>query len=341
MNYEGPKSYREAGVDIDASDEAINSLLDILKYKREGLGAPIEMKGGFAGLVDFGEYGLSLCTDGVGTKMLVAEAMDKFDTVGIDCMAMNVNDMICIGATPLAFVDYLAVSKPDSEVIKEIAVGLNRGAELADVTIIGGETAELPEMINGYDLAGTALGFVKKKDLVDGTDISPGDLVVGIPSSGIHSNGLTLARKIVEGAKLPLHQKEVRLNKSVGEELLTPTVIYVKPILEILQFHEVKGMANITGGGLKNLLRMKKGVGFDIDEPLPILPIFQFLQELSEIDDKEMYTTFNMGMGFAIVASEEAVDGIIKTLKANNLDAEVVGRVVDKKGVAIGTEVLE
>src|SRR5438552_116994 len=226
-----------------------------LTYRRKGLGKPLTKIGHFTGLVDFGYYALSLCTDSVGTKVLVAKEMRKWDTIGIDCVAMNVNDMICIGAEPLAFVDYVAVSDYDREVARQIGIGLNRGAELANVSIIGGEIAVVPELVRELDLAGTCFGVVRKSKIIDGRAIRTGDVIVGLPSAGIHSNGLTLARRILRDASVTLSDPVSQEGRPWGDELLEPTAIYVKPVLRAIRKATIHGMAHITGGGLRNLVR--------------------------------------------------------------------------------------
>ena len=223
-------TYAQAGVDIDKKSRSISALVGHLKFKREGLGAPIDLPGHFTGLIDFGDYALTLCTDGVGTKLLVADAMRKWDTVGIDCIAMNVNDTICVGSEPIGFVDYIAIDRPDKKVTSEVGKGLERGAEMSNMTIVGGEIAVLPELVKGFDLAGTCLGMVKKNEIITGDAIKPGDALIGLPSSGIHSNGLTLARKIFEKNRIGYREKVKGLNRSVGMELLEPTTIYVRQV---------------------------------------------------------------------------------------------------------------
>jgi len=322
--------YSDSGVDQDMKGAAIKALTQHLK-KRKGFGKPIGDNKGFTGLIDFGDIALSLCTDGVGSKIMIAEAMDKWDTVGIDCMAMNVNDMICIGAEPLAFVDYLAVQKPDLRVASEIGKGLSKGAQMSNVTIIGGETALLPDMIKGLDLAGTCLGYVKKSDIIDGSKIKPGDALVGLRSTGIHSNGYSLVRKIFNDNALDYHKVYGKLGQALGLELLTPTAIYVKDVLKALKKFKVKGMAHITGGGLRNIIRLNKGVCFEITDPLPVPYIFEYLQSFG-IDEKEMYQTFNMGMGFLMVV--DGKDG--KRLAASIPGAKVVGKVAKGTGVRFG-----
>lgn len=319
-------SYKDAGVDIDKEEEAITALKDIVSFARKGFGAPL--KSDFTGLVDFGEYALTLCTDGVGTKLLVADEMKKWDTVGIDCIAMNVNDTICHGAEPLAFVDYLAVDEPNPELMKEIAKGLEKGAELSNMTLIGGETATLGDIVKGFDLAGTALGFIKKKDIIDGSEVKEGDKIIGLPSSGVHSNGFTLARKVVE---ISGYDYPDELDFGVlGEALLEPTKIYVKTVLEAVKKFQIKGMANITGGGLRNIKRINGDHGYFLDDPLKPQPIFDFLQKEGNISDREMYQTFNMGMGYCMVVSEEEAEDA-----ADFCGGKIVGSVVGGEGVKL------
>ncbi len=317
-------TYKEAGVDIEEEEEAIKAIRDSVLFARKGKGAPLESE--FAGLVEFGEFALSLCTDGVGTKLIVANKMEKWDTIGIDCIAMNVNDAICQGAEPIAFVDYLAMEEPDPELARQLGIGLQKGAEMANITIVGGETATLVEIIDGFDIAGTALGYVKKEDIIDGSGIETGDVIIGLPSSGIHSNGLTLARKIVDESDFDYHD-EVDLGL-IGEELLEPTEIYTEVVLEALKKHEIKGLANITGGGLRNISRMNIDYRYVIEDPIEPQPIFEFLQREGDVSDEEMYRTFNMGMGFVMVVPSE-----ISKEVAKDVGGKIVGRVEEGSGV--------
>lgn len=331
-------TYAKAGVDIDRKSQSISALVAHLGFKRKGFGKPLDIPGHFAGLIDLGDVALTLCTDGVGTKLLIADAMRKWDTIGIDCIAMNVNDTICVGADPIAFVDYIATDKPDEKKMAEVGKGLDVGARLSNMTIVGGEIAVLPELVKGFDLAGTCLGVVDKDRIITGQRIRPGDAVIALPSSGVHSNGLTLARKTIELAGLGYRKKVKGLPRSIGMELLEPTTIYVKQVLSVLDRHEVHGMANITGGGLRNLIRLKKGVGFEIEDPVKPNAIFQVLQELGGVSDQEMYQTYNMGMGYCIIAPEDEADGIVKRVARG---AKVVGRVVKKGGVRMPSLGLE
>ncbi len=304
--------YKDAGVDIDREGDFVSSLVSQLKFKR-GLSPSIGMH--FTSLVDIGDRYIAMNTDGVGSKVLVANEMKKWDTIGIDCIAMNVNDTICVGAEPLACVDYLAISQYNLDMAKQIGEGLNRGAQEANIEIIGGETATLPEIVNGLDLSGTVIGVVEKDSVVLGDEIEEGDLIFGIPSSGIHSNGLTLARKVLD-----LH--EDFHGRPVGYELLKPTRIYVREVLHLLEKCKPHGMVHITGGGLRNFLRLKK-MRYIIDSPLKPQEIFDLIMERSGVDYGEMYATFNMGMGFAIIAPEDCEEEIKRSIP----DPRVVGYV--------------
>ncbi len=332
-------TYVESGVDIEKEEKAIKGILSNIKSKRKGIGRPLG--GHYAGIIEFGENALVLCTDGVGSKVKIASYLRKWDTIGIDCIAMNVNDAICVGAEPLAFVDYLAIDDPKPEITKEIGKGLEDGAKLSNISIIGGETASLPEIINGFDLAGTCLAYVKKSEIVTGEKISPGDIIIGLKSSGIHSNGYTLARKIIEQSDFSYNSyfpNGIYPNKKIGDILLTPTKIYVKEIIELLKKVKVHGLAHITGGGLKNFPRLKKNVKFVIHDPLDVQPIFKFLQKYGNIDDEEMYKTFNMGMGFAIITNERDVEETIEILKIlSHSEVKIVGRIEKGRGISVPT----
>ncbi len=325
-------TYADAGVDIDKKSKSISALVGHLRFKRKGIGRPIDLPGHFTGLIDFGDIALTLCTDGVGTKLLVADALQKWDTVGIDCIAMNVNDTICVGSEPIAFVDYIAIDKPDEKKTAEVGKGLEAGAKMSNMTIVGGEIAVLPEIVNGFDLAGTCLGMVAKKDIVTGERIRPGDALIGLPSSGIHSNGLTLARRIFEENGIGYREKVRGLSRSVGVELLEPTIIYVKQIMSLIRKAEVRGMANITGGGLRNLIRLRRGIGFELTDPMRPQPIFRVMQDLGNVSDEEMYQTFNMGMGFSVVVPEEHARYALKLLGKGS---RIVGHAVGAEGIAV------
>jgi phosphoribosylformylglycinamidine cyclo-ligase len=330
-------TYQESGVDIEKEEQAIKAILSSIKSQREGIGKPLG--GHYAGMVEFGDYALVLCTDGVGSKVEIASKINKWDTVGIDCIAMNVNDAICVGAEPIAFVDYLAIDDPKPEITKELGKGLEKGAELSNISIIGGETASLPEIINGFDLAGTCLAYVKKSAIVTGEKIATGDIILGLESSGIHSNGYSLARKVIEFSKLSYKDKfpnGLYPDKTIGEILLTPTRIYVKEIMKLIKEVEVHGLAHITGGGLRNFPRINKNIKFVITDPFKPQAIFDFLQKQGNIDHKEMYQTFNMGMGFAVVVSEKDVDNAFNILnKFTTANVKIVGKIEEGSGIEV------
>ena len=324
-------TYSKAGVDIDGKSKAISSLVKELKFKRKGVGQMVRTEGLFASLIDFGDRYLTLATDGVGTKLLIAKELGIWNTVGIDCIAMNVNDTICVNSEPISFVDYIAIDRPDDAVTREIGIGLQKGAEMSNMEIVGGEIAVLPEIVNGIDLSGTCLGYVEKDRAVTGEACRKGDAIVSLRSSGMHSNGFTLARKVLSSSNVSLNDKVKGLSKTVGMELLTPTEIYVKQVLEITEDHTVHGLADITGGGLRNILRMKKGLKYVIDDPVDPAPVFGVIQELGGIDDREMYQTFNMSMGLMIILPEDDAADIVK--KYGN--ADIVGRVEEGSGVLL------
>ncbi len=325
-------TYREAGVDIDLEARAVRALIDSLTYRRTGAFPMLGKVGHFAGLIDCGPYVLALAVDGVGTKMLVADALQDWHTVGIDCIAMNVNDLYVMNLEPVAFVDYIATDALSPEKMARIGEGLNEGARLANMNIVGGETATLKGLVNGLDLAGTCLGVQKKEKVVTGEGIVPGDKIVGVPSSGVHSNGLTLARKVVEDCAS--YDTRLSNGKTLGEELLTPTRIYHE-VLRVTEACTVHGMCHITGGGLLNFQRLTE-YGFSVTDPLAVSPIFRWLQETGGISDTEMYRTFNMGMGYAFVAPAESVAAIQSVIP----DARVVGVVTEEPGVRLkGVEI--
>jgi len=312
-------SYAKAGVDIDLEEEAVDGILSTVDYKSD----KVEVDG----------HKIVLCTDGVGSKVIIANEMKKWDTVGIDCIAMNVNDALCMGARPLAFVDYLAMEKTDAFIAREIAKGLKKGADMAGIPIIGGETATLPEIIKGFDLAGTCVGVIEKELP---KKISPGDVIIGLKSSGLHSNGYTLARKVFTENGYTFHDFLPGYEKKIGEVLLTPTCIYVKEILELMRRIEVKGIAHVTGGGLRKVKRMCKDVLFSLEEPFEAHEIFKVIQRLGKISDREMYQTFNMGMGMAIVVDEEEKEEALAILKkCSPMEAKIVGKVKEGKGVEV------
>lgn len=326
-------TYKDSGVDHSAKIQAIKRLTGGFE-PRKGFGGPMEGIGNYASLIDFGDVALVLCTDGVGTKIMVADEMRKWDTIGIDCVAMNVNDLICVGAEPLAFVDYIAVDDPTKMPAEELGKGLAEGARQSNMSIVGGETAVLPDMVKGFDISGTAMGYVKKEDIISGELLREGDVVLGVPSSGIHSNGLTLARKIVKERGLSYHSPFAGGRRSLGLELLEPTRIYVPEVLSMLRKFrkKVHGLYNITGGGLGNLLRLNDELGMEITHPLEPQPIFKFLMSQG-VTEQEMYHTFNMGMGFTVVAERSHAGIIAKELGPGTRPVgSVIGEHVIRRG---------
>jgi phosphoribosylformylglycinamidine cyclo-ligase len=333
-------TYREAGVDIEAEEEALREVVKKCHESfvfRKGPGSAVIPISHFSGVVKISEkLGLAVKTDGVGSKVLIAQLMEKYDTVGIDCVAMNVNDVVCVGAEPLSFVDYIAVQKPDPLLLKEIASGLVEGARRAKVAIVGGEIAQLPEIIQGsvegrgFDLAGMCIGLLPLNRLLSGEAVREGDVVVGFESSGIHSNGLTLARKVLlEKAKLSLFKPAEGLDRPLGEELLEPTRIYVAEALEMLDSGlQVKAMAHITGKGLLNLGRIGGDCGFLIENLPPPPPIFNLIQSSGKVAEEEMYRVFNMGIGFCAVIPKEEVDLALKIAEKHGGRAHLLGKAV-------------
>lgn len=324
-------AYAKAGVDQSAADSAVAGLVKALAAIE--LGRPsrqVPLPGHYASVIRLDERtGIALSTDGVGTKLVIAEQLGRFDTIGVDCVAMNVNDVICVGAEPLAMLDYIAIQRADPEVCAEVGVGLARGAELAGIEIPGGELAQLGELVRGVDVSGACFGTVALDALVDGSAVEPGDVVIGLPSSGLHSNGYTLARSALDGLSLN-EDPEGRLGRSLGEELLEPTEIYVKPVLELLRSGiEVRGLAHITSGGLGNLLRLATEVGYEIDEPLPVPPIFTLIQERSRTSDEEMHEVFNMGCGFCCIVATADEKAALDLLRRHYPGAQRIGSATD------------
>ncbi|MGZ5419614.1 MAG: phosphoribosylformylglycinamidine cyclo-ligase [Solirubrobacterales bacterium] len=319
-------AYARAGVSQSEADRAVAALVAALG-KGEGSRQRLA-SGHYANVVAIDERtGIALSTDGVGTKLLVAEKLGIYDTVGIDCVAMNVNDVICVGAEPLAMLDYLAVERADAEREGAIGEGLRRGAELAGIEIPGGELAQLGELVRGFDLAGACFGVVGLERIVTGAAIEPGDAVIGLPSSGLHSNGYTLARSALEG--LDWGEDPGGLGRPLGEALLEPTEIYVRPVLELLRSEvEVRGLAHITSGGLGNLLRLEAGGGYAIDDPMPVPRLFELIRERGEVDAAEMQEVCNLGCGFCCVVAAGDEAAALELLGAHYPAAKRIGRSV-------------
>ncbi len=312
--------------------EFVSSLVRQFKYKREDFRV-IGSFGGFTSLIDMGTFALSFNTDNVGTKIMVAEAADKYDTIGIDCIAMIVNDAITSGAEPIAMVDYIQLKESNPEVARQIGNGFNVGAQMSNITIVGGETAIVPELVNHIDVAGSVVGIAQKNQIVNGENITDGDLIYGFQSSGVHSNGFTTIREILRKNNIGYDDEFPGESKKVSEVLLEPTRIYVREVLDILDIVNIKGMANITGGGLRNMVRMKD-MAYVLDNPMEPQNVFTRIQELGSLSTEEMYETFNMGMGFAVVIDEDSKRDFINTLRGR-LPIKEVGHVEDGSGITV------
>jgi phosphoribosylformylglycinamidine cyclo-ligase len=333
-------AYARAGVDTSRAERAILGLVEVLRGIDTGRPSRSVLRPGhYAAVIALDERtGVALCTDGVGTKLIVAEQLGRYDTVGIDCVAMNVNDLVCVGAEPFALLDYIAVEDVDPEALRQIAEGLKLGAEQAGVEIPGGELAQLPELIRGHpsprglDLAASAFGVVALDEIVTGERIVAGDVLLGLPSGGLHSNGYTLARRALPD----LEAAPVELGgRSVGEELLRPTAIYVRAVLELLRSDavDVHGLAHITGDGLLNLPRLSDSVGWSIDTPLPIPPVFELIAERASVTPEDMWETFNMGCGFCVVVPADQAPAALALLASRHPGAAVIGSATAEAGL--------
>ena len=338
-------TYNAAGVHIEETETALKGLTARLRRTwptAKGVGHVALDFGLYANVVDIGGgMGLAISTDGVGSKALIAEMLGKYDTIGIDCVAMNVNDVICVGARPLTLVDYVAVEKVDAAVMAAIAEGLAVGAERAGVSITGGEIAELPDMIRGhrpgfgFDLAATAAGIVRLDHIIVGRDCRPGDAVIGVQSSGIHANGLSLARRVLLGmAGLKASDRLPEVGRSVGEELLEPTLIYVAEAMEMLDaVPSIRAFAHITGDGFLNLARVPAKVGFQLDALPPPPAIFHAIASRGEVAAAEMHTVFNLGIGLCVVAAPEHAGQVIEIARKHGKKATRIGSVTAESGV--------
>src|SRR3989441_2890721 len=361
MAADQPLSYRATGV-LDNAQLGLSALLKWVnatsQFRATGTGRRVVDVGFFASVVAITDtLGLALCTDGVGSKVLVAEMLGRYDTIGIDCVAMNVNDAICVGAEPISFLDYIAIEHATPAILEQIAEGLAVGAELAGVSVVGGEISQIPDIIRGHepggglDLVGMCAGIVPLDRIILGEHVAPGDVIIGVRSSGVHSNGLTLARKAlfdVGGLKPDQHVPD--LGGTVGEELLRPTDISVRPVMALLNTQRlpIRALVNITGDGLLTLTRIKAAVGFKIDALPEPQPIFRLIQELGNVSRAEMYRVFNMGVGFCLIVpnAPAVLRAIERTFAAHRgsaaagLEARPIGEVVadDRRRVFLPKE---
>lgn len=332
-------TYQASGIDNERADLGLKRIVDRVKQTWPQANEPGALQldiGHYASVIDAGGIGLAIATDGIGSKAIIAQMVDRYDTVGIDCVAMNVNDLICVGATPLSMVDYIAVQEAHPNLLDDLSKGLCAGAEMANISISGGETAQLPSVITGYkegfgfDLAGTAVGTVPLDQLIVGREIEPGDTIVGIESSGIHSNGLTLARHIFfEQHNYTVETRLPELRQPLGEELLEPTHIYVREALAVISSDiALKALIHITGDGFLNLSRVDAAVGFVIDQLPPVPPIFTLMQQLGRVSDEEMFRVFNMGVGFCMIVPALDAERVMSIVKEHGKQASVIGHAV-------------
>ena len=331
------ESYKKAGVDVTAGYKAV----ELMKahVARTMTSSVLTGLGGFGGLYELDMTGIEhpvlvSGTDGVGTKLKIAFLMDKHDTVGIDCVAMCVNDIICCGAKPQFFLDYVAVGKNYHEKVAQIVSGVAEGCVQAGCALVGGETAEMPGFYpaDEYDLAGFSVGLVDKKKILDKETEKAGDVLIALPSSGVHSNGFSLVRKVFNIEKSDLHTKVESLGASLGETLLTPTKIYVKPMLALFDAVNVKAVAHITGGGFfENIPRaLKDGLSAKIRKAdVKVLPIFNLIQQMGKIPERDMFNTFNMGVGMVACVAKEDAEKALKVLRENGEDAYVLGELAE------------
>ena len=340
MNNSKSDIYAKAGVDITAGYKSVKLIKKhIAKTNIKGV---ISSIGGFGGLFELDLKGIKKPvlvsgTDGVGTKLKIAFLMNKHDTIGIDCVAMCVNDIICVGAKPLIFLDYIACGKNYPEKISEIVKGISKGCVQSNCALIGGETAEMPDFYSKdeYDLAGYSTGIVDKSKIINNSLIKKGDIIIALSSSGIHSNGFSLVRKIlnIDNSNINNVVKELG-KKSIGEILLTPTKIYVKPILKLLKKIKVKGISHITGGGFyENIPRcIPNGLCAEIEKnKIKILPIFKYIQKIGNIEERDMFNTFNMGVGMCIIVSKKDAEKTIEILNSCKEDAYIIGKIIENK----------
>lgn len=338
------KSYEASGVNLEAGYEVVSRIKKhVASTARPGCMGGI---GAFGGMFDLGSLGyrhpiLVSGTDGVGTKLKIAFALDRHDTIGIDAVAMCVNDVLAQGAQPLIFLDYVAVGHNRPAVVEAIVAGVAEGCRQAGCALVGGETAEMPGMYapDDYDIAGFTVGAVEKDRLIDGSKVAEGDVLVGLPSTGVHSNGFSLVRKIVKDADLDLSKKyEETGDRTLGEVLLTPTAIYVKPVLALMDEVDVHGVAHITGGGFdENIPRiLPEGLGVEIElGSWKVLPVFDLLEKYGKLPRREMFNIFNMGIGMVVAVSAADADRAVASLKASGIDASVIGKVVKGTGVSL------
>lgn len=341
MSHPPGSSYSAAGVNIEDEEVGLHRLTERLRrtWPAAGLPGAVQLDfGHYANVVEFAGHGLAISTDGVGSKVLIAQMMHRYDTIGVDCIAMNVNDLLCVGARPVSLVDYIAVEEANPDLIDALSRGLADGAAASRASIVGGEIAQMRDVIRGvrpgygFDLAATAVGSVDLDKIIVGRALRPGDVIVGLASSGVHSNGLTLARKVLLSGEdaYSLDWRVPGTEVGLGEALLKPTEIYVEEIIELLDSGiEVHGLAHITSDGFLNLARLDAPVGYEIDALPEIPPIFRAIQDAGRVSDEEMCYVYNMGIGFCVMAPPSAVNQVMDVMGKHGRQAWPIGRVTE------------
>jgi phosphoribosylformylglycinamidine cyclo-ligase len=319
-------------IDRKSQGEFVSTFLRQIKFRRSEF-KTINPLGGFTSLIDLGNFAVSFNNDGVGTKTIIAEEANKYNTIGIDCVAMNVNDAITVGAEPIAMLDYLSLKDTDNEVARQLGIGFNVGAQIANVNIVGGETAIVPDLVKNIDISATSLGIIQKDQIITGEKISEGDLIFALKSSGLHSNGFTTVRQIIKDNNINYEDTFPGENKTVADVLLEPTRIYVREILDAMSIVPLKGLANITGGGIKNIARMKD-MKYVIDNPFEPDNVFSRLMDMGNLSFSEMFEIFNMSMGFIVIIDPENKTDFLNIIR-NRVPVKEVGHVENGSGIII------
>jgi phosphoribosylformylglycinamidine cyclo-ligase len=319
-------------IDRKSQGEFVSNFLRQIKFRRPDF-RTINPLGGFTSLIDMGNFAVSFNNDGVGTKTIIAAETNRYNTIGIDCIAMNVNDAITVGAEPIAMLDYISLKETDNEIAKQLGIGFNVGAQMANVNIVGGETAIVPDLLKNIDISATSLGLIQKDQIITGEKISDGDIIFALKSSGLHSNGFTTVRQIIKNNNMNYEDTFPGDNKTVADVLLEPTRIYVREVLDAMSLVPIKGMANITGGGIKNIARMKD-MKYVIDNPFDIDNVFSRLMELGNLSFEEMFEIFNMGAGYVIVIDPENKTDFLDVLR-NRISVKEIGHVENGSGIVI------
>ena len=319
-------------IDRKSQGEFVSNFLRQIKFKRSDF-KTINSLGGFTSLIDLGNFAVSFNNDGVGTKTIIAAETNKYNTIGIDCVAMNVNDAITVGAEPIAMLDYLSLKEMDNEIARQLGIGFNVGAQIANLNIVGGETAIVPDLVKNIDISATSLGLIQKDQIITGEKISDGDLIFALKSSGLHSNGFTTVRKIINDNEIDYEDQFPGDSKRVADVLLEPTRIYVREVLDAMSIVPIKGMANITGGGIKNIARMKD-MKYVIDNPFDVDNVFLRLMDMGNLSFSEMFEIFNMGMGYIVVIDPESKTDFLNIVR-NRVPVKEVGHVENGSGITI------